>query len=353
MAEKLQRAVTDVADPAEAAWIEARLRPLAGIGDESELGGDRRSETFAAWRRYLEELAGQRPLVLIFEDLQWADDGLLDFVDELAEWTTGVPLLVVCTARPELLTRRPHWGGGKLNASTIALESLSDDETARLMADLLDRPVLPAEVQRTLLDQAGGNPLYAEQFAQLYLERRQQQQVPLPETLQGIIAARLDGLSAEEKTLLRNAAVVGKVFWTRSLGADGRDAEAVLHSLERKGFVRRQRRSSVGGVRAARVPPRSRSETSPTARSRAASGLRCTAESRNGSSHLAGLRITQRCSRTTGRRRSSSNAPPEDMRQRSSCELEQHYAMQAIAPSPSARSIRRAVLPRGAGVADG
>ena len=247
VAEKLHRAVTDVADPAEAAWIEARLRPLAGIGDESELGGDRRSETFAAWRRYLEELAGQRPLVLVFEDLQWADDGLLDFVDELAEWTTGVPLLVVCTARPELLTRRPHWGGGKLNASTIALESLSDDETARLMADLLDRPVLPAEVQRTLLDQAGGNPLYAEQFAQLYLERGSAEELPLPETLQGIIAARLDGLSAEEKRLLRDAAVVGKVFWTRSLGADGRDAEAVLHSLERKGFVRRQRRSSVGG----------------------------------------------------------------------------------------------------------
>ncbi|MGH3143948.1 MAG: ATP-binding protein, partial [Gaiellales bacterium] len=244
---KLRQAVEAVVEPGDADWIEARLRPLSGIGDESELGGDRRSETFAAWRRYLEELAAQRPLVLVFEDLQWADDGLLDFVDELVEWTTGVPLLVVCTARPELLSRRPGWAGGKLNASTIALEPLSDDETARLMADLLHRPVLPAEVQRTLLDQAGGNPLYAEQFAQLYLERGSAEELPLPETLHGIIAARLDGLSAEEKTLLQSAAVVGKVFWTGALSSNGPGVDAVLHSLERKGFVRKQRRSSVAG----------------------------------------------------------------------------------------------------------
>ena len=88
--------------------------------------GRRGTEAFAAWRRFFEELAAQRPLILVFEDLQWADDGLLDFVDELADWVTDVPMLVVCTARPELLARRPNWGGGKLNASTIALEPLSD-----------------------------------------------------------------------------------------------------------------------------------------------------------------------------------------------------------------------------------
>jgi class 3 adenylate cyclase/tetratricopeptide (TPR) repeat protein len=247
--EKLHRAVAEVAEAAEAPWIETRLRPLVGVGEESELGGDRRSETFAAWRRYLEELAAQRPLVLVFEDLQWADDGLLDFVDELAEWTSGVPLLVVCTARPELLARRPDWAGGKLNASTIALEPLSEEETARLMAGLLDRPVLPTDVQRTLLDRAGGNPLYAEQFAQLYLERGSAEELPLPETLHGIIAARLDGLSPDEKALLQSAAVVGKVFWTGAVGSNGSDVDTVLHSLERKGFVRRQRRSSVAGER--------------------------------------------------------------------------------------------------------
>src|SRR5204862_287316 len=83
---------------------------------EAVLGGDRRGEAFASWRRFLEAMAEQRTLVLVLEDLHWADDGLLDFVDDLVDWLSGVPLLVVCSARPELLERRPGWGGGKLNA---------------------------------------------------------------------------------------------------------------------------------------------------------------------------------------------------------------------------------------------
>jgi class 3 adenylate cyclase/tetratricopeptide (TPR) repeat protein len=244
---KLGAAVRSAVEAEHAGWVEAQLRPLAGLTEESELGGDQRGQAFAAWRRFFEDLAAQRPLVVVFEDLQWADEGLLDFVDELVDWISGVPLLVVCTARPELLSRRPGWAGGKLNASTIALEPLSDDETARLMGQLLESPVLPAHVQQTLLDRAGGNPLYAEQFAQLYVERGSADDLPLPETLQGIIAARLDDLPAGEKTLLQDASVVGKVFWTGSLGANGGDLEASLHALVRKGFVRRQRRSSVAG----------------------------------------------------------------------------------------------------------
>ena len=245
--EKLHRAASEIMDAADADWVSARLRPLAGLEDQSELGGDRGTEAFAAWRRFFEELAAQRPLILVFEDLQWADDGLLDFVDELADWVTDVPMLVVCTARPELLTRRPNWGGGKLNASTIALEPLSDTETARLMGVLLDRSVLPVDVQRTLLERAGGNPLYAEQFAQLYIERGSAEELPLPETLQGIISARLDGLQAGEKAFLHAGSVVGKVFWTGALGERASDAVPVVHSLVRKGFLRRQRRSSVAG----------------------------------------------------------------------------------------------------------
>ena len=244
-AEKLKRAAKNVVDPAEAGWVAARLRPLAGLDDESELGGGRGTEAFAAWRRFFEELAAQLPLILVFEDLQWADEGLLDFVDELVDWVTDVPLLVVCTARPELLARRPNWSGGKLNASTIALEPLSDVETAQLMGSLLDRSVLPADVQQTLLERAGGNPLYAEQFTQLYVERGSAHELPLPESLQGIISARLDGLPTEEKALLHSASIVGKVFWTGALGDVALDSEPVVHSLVRKGFLRRQRRSSV------------------------------------------------------------------------------------------------------------
>jgi tetratricopeptide (TPR) repeat protein len=169
---------------------------------------------------------------------------MLDFVDELVEWVTEVPLLVVGTARPELLARRPDWGGGKLDATTVALTPLTDEQTAALISGLLKRPVL-ADEQRKLLGRAEGNPLYAEQFAELYLERGSADDLPLPETLQGVIAARLDGLDGDEKALLQDAAVVGKVFWSGSLGRDPDAANAALHSLDRKGFVRRQRQSSI------------------------------------------------------------------------------------------------------------
>ena len=245
-AEKLHSAVEDAfEDASDARWVESHLRPLVGLETETGLGGDRRGEAFAAWRRFLEALAEQRPLVLVLEDLHWADEGLLDFVDELVDWLSGVPLLVVCSARPELLERRPGWGGGKLNASTLGLSPLSSEQTALLISHVLERTLLPAEIQQVLLERSEGNPLYAEQFAQLYLERGSAEDMPLPETLQGIVAARLDGLSTDEKAVLQDASVIGKVFWTGALRRDERDATPLLHSLERKGFLTRQRRSSV------------------------------------------------------------------------------------------------------------
>src|SRR5579864_448911 len=142
-------------------WVLSHIQPLAGVAGEIDESRDRRSEAFSAWRRFFELLAEERPLVLVFEDLHWADDALLDFVDHLAEWASGVPMLVVATARPELLERRPGWGGGKRNATTISLAPLAGDDTARLVAALLERSVLPAETQASLLERAGGNPLYA------------------------------------------------------------------------------------------------------------------------------------------------------------------------------------------------
>jgi class 3 adenylate cyclase/tetratricopeptide (TPR) repeat protein len=245
-AEKVRSAVAELlTDSADVSWVESNLLSLVGLGSESQLGGDRRSEAFSAWRLFFEAMAERRPLVLVFEDLHWADESLLDFVDELVEWVTDVPLLVVATARPELLERRAGWGGGKLNATTLAVSPLSAEQTAQLIGRLLDRPVLVAVAQQALLDRAGGNPLYAEQFSELYLERGSTEELPLPETLHGIIAARLDGLAPDEKEILRHAAVIGKVFWVGALGRDDRAAAATLHALERKGFVRRQRRTSV------------------------------------------------------------------------------------------------------------
>ncbi len=172
IATKVHQVVEDtLAGSGDETRVEAHLLALLGLAGDAQLGGDRRNEAFAAWRRFLEGLAEQRPLVVVVEDIHWADESLLDFLDELVDWVTDVPLLVVATARPELLERRPGWGGGKLNATTLALSPLSDDQTAELIGRLLGRPLLAAEAQQTLLERAGGNPLYAEQFVELYTEQ--------------------------------------------------------------------------------------------------------------------------------------------------------------------------------------
>ena len=182
---------------ADADWVGRHLGALVGAGRwrGRQSGGDRRGEAFAAWRYFFEALAESRPLVLVFEDLHWANDGLLDFVDYLADWAGGVPLLVVGSARPELLERRPGWGGGKPNALTLTLAPLSDQDTARLIGSLLGRPVLEAGQQAVLLARADGNPLYAEQYMQMLAERAAGQELPVPDSVQAIIGARLDLLA--------------------------------------------------------------------------------------------------------------------------------------------------------------
>ena len=218
-------------------WVLSHLYALAGVAGEIDESRDRRTEAFSAWRRFFETLAEERPLVLVFEDLHWADDTLLDFVDYLADWVTSVPMLIVATARPELLDRRPDWGGGKRNAATISIGALSDEATAKLL------PVMPAEKQQLVLRRAEGNPLYAAEFARM-LEDNPGEDLPLPETVQGLIAARIDQLPPDEKELVQDASVLGKVFWPSALGSASEDA---LHALERKEFIRRDRRAAVAG----------------------------------------------------------------------------------------------------------
>jgi class 3 adenylate cyclase len=255
--QKLAAAVRDAVggdDEAEAGWVERHLRALVGLEGPSELSGGRRDEAFAAWRRFFEGVAENGPLVLIVEDLQWADDTLLDFVDHLVDWAADVPLLVVATARPELLVRRPSWGGGKANAVIQSLAPLSDGETAALAHAILGRALLPADVQRSLVENAGGNPLYAEEFARMLTERAGgAAAAALPDTVQGIIAARLDVLDPAEKDLLQNAAVLGKVFWVAALealtGEEPSRLERRLHELERREMLRRDRQSVVAGER--------------------------------------------------------------------------------------------------------
>src|SRR3954454_12582967 len=222
---KLREALGRVAREQEVDWLRTMLQPLVGIADQASTE-DRRIDAFAAWRRFVEALAAERATVLVFEDLHWADDGLLDFVDSLVDWATDVPLFVVATARPELLARRPHWGGGKTNAATLSLSPLSETETAELVHVILERSVLPAAVQSAVLSRAGGNPLYAEEFARMLEERgglSDPGTIELPDSVQGLISARLDSLTRAEKEFLQDAAVLGKVFWPGALTAN-RDA---------------------------------------------------------------------------------------------------------------------------------
>jgi class 3 adenylate cyclase/tetratricopeptide (TPR) repeat protein len=256
---RLERAVADlVADPADRGWVRARLAPLVGLVDPAATRVDR-AESFAAWRRFVAAVAASHPLVLVVEDLHWADPAMLDFLEYLCGPEAGTGLLLVATARPELLERRPGWGAG---GATLTLAPLSDLETARLVSGLLGRSVLPAEVQALVLERAGGNPLYAEEFVRLLGDRGllagngrgaglAAGAVPVPETVQALIAARLDMLPAAARALVQDAAVVGRVFWPGALAAVAGAAEpavlAGLAELEAKELVRPAATSSVAG----------------------------------------------------------------------------------------------------------
>ena len=249
--EKLERAVADLVPEADRRWVEASLRPLVGLAPEDVGLRDRRNELYAGWRTFLEGLAEQRPLVLVVDDLQWADDGLLDFVDTLVELVEGVPLLVVGCARPELLERRPDWGGGKRNALTVSLGPLSPDETQRLVESLLGRDPADDELRATVVDHASGNPLYAEEFARMQTSGGAT--TGLPDSVLGIVTARVDLLPPAEKELLRDAAVMGGVVWSDGLrvvsgSASDDDVGQLLRALGRKEFLRRERRSAVAGA---------------------------------------------------------------------------------------------------------
>src|SRR5207237_1367450 len=172
------------------------------------------------------------------------------FLDGLVERISAVPLLVVCTGRPELWERRPGWGGGKPNALTISLQPLSEAETQELIGALIDPTLLTIESERELLARAGGNPLYAQEYVRMLVERGADASA-LPESVQGIIAARLDALSPQEKGLLQDAAVIGRTVWLGVLCALGEReraaADELVFRLERKQLLRRARRSSVAG----------------------------------------------------------------------------------------------------------
>ncbi len=260
-AEKLRLSVAAVIEgERDRDWVFRHLHPLVGLDvDTAERG---QVEGPAAWRRFFEALAENRTTVAVFEDIHWADDALLDFIDVLAERVGDMPLLIVCTARPELLERRPTWGGGKGNATNVSLAPLSTEATEQFVEELLRDVRLPNVIRQSLSAHADGNPLYAQEYVRMLRDRElliaegtewrlADEPGEVPESVHGIIAARLDTLSADERAFVHDAAVVGRTAWVGAVcalsGTDAEKMDDVVHGLERKQLLRRSRRSSVEG----------------------------------------------------------------------------------------------------------
>ena len=223
-------------EPDEAEAVARRVRVLAGIERADEVmpevpPEDLNEELIFGLRRYLERRAARSPLVLVFEDVHWAEPGLLDLIESLAEWSRG-PLLIVCLARPDFRELRPNWGSGIANATAITLAPLSSDDTRRLIAELLAIDDLPEQVRSDVVTRAEGNPLYIEEFLRMLMETGRIEQrdgrwtassaiatVEVPPTLRGLITARLDRVDPDVKALLQRASLAGRLFSADALTA--------------------------------------------------------------------------------------------------------------------------------------
>jgi class 3 adenylate cyclase/tetratricopeptide (TPR) repeat protein len=235
-----------VPDADERTWIEPRLSHLLGLGDAPP---GHRDETFSAWRSFFEHVARDAPVVMVFEDLQWADPGLIDFIESILEWSRSQPILVLCLARPELLERRPNWGAGQRAFMSIHLDPLSRDAMHQLLSGLVRD--LPEQLSNRILERAEGVPLYAVEIVRmlsgkgLLVERdgaydasEELSDFEVPDSLHSLIASRLDSLPNEERALLQDAAVLGKSFSTAALsvltGTSPDDLDIPLRDLVRK-----------------------------------------------------------------------------------------------------------------------
>jgi tetratricopeptide (TPR) repeat protein len=245
--EKLRAALAEhVPDPDERAFVEHPVLQLLGWG-----GGEQkeRHQLFAAWRLFFERMSDTNPVVLVFEDLQWADDSLLDFIEYLLEWSRNHPVLVVALSRPELVERRPTWGAAQRGFTSIYLEALPREAMQQLLDGLV--PGMPEGAREQILARAEGIPLYAVETVRMLLDRGLLVEDganykivgeigarDVPETLHALIAARLDGLEEGERTLVQDAAVLGKTFRSTALatlsGAAQDEVERLLASLVRK-----------------------------------------------------------------------------------------------------------------------
>ena len=234
----------------------AELLGLASGVLESVEGERGQPEIAWAAREFVDELADVQPLLLVFEDIHWAEEPLLELIDHLAQWVRDRALLIICLARPELLDVRPDWGGGRIRATSIELEALPRPESEQLADALLGDAALPADVRATLLDKTEGNPLFVEETVRMVLETGDGTYHRIPDTLQALIGARIDRLPQSERALLQRASVIGRIFWLgalRHLAPDfGDEVEDALDDLLIRDLVTREARSTISGETAYR-----------------------------------------------------------------------------------------------------
>ena len=248
-------------DEPDRTWLSGRLLSLLGLGSAVETT---RADSFAAWVRFLQDIAGRGPTVIVFEDVHWADPGLLEFIHQAAEEAGDVPLLLIVTARTELLTFHPHWAAGLFNQTQIAVRRLSEEQTERLIQSVAQDTHVDDEQFRAIVERSEGNPLFATEYVRWLRDletlpsdstkhpRRANWPHDLPDGVRGVIAARIGLLDGITRGVLQDAAIIGRIFWAGAVESVNRasvaesEVNAALKALARHDLVK-IRRSTMAG----------------------------------------------------------------------------------------------------------
>ena len=253
--EENQARLVELIDDPDAPLVTQRVIEISGMAE----GSTGAEDGFEAVRRFLEALGRRRPLVVVFDDVHWGEETFLDLVEHLADWSRGAPLLLLCMARPELLELRPSWAGGKLNATTVLLEPLSDSECMELVSNLVGEDESADRLEVRIAEAAEGNPLFVEEMLSMLIDDGMLvaengrwavvgdlTEVPVPPTIHALLAARLDQLGDGERAVLERAAVEGKIFHRGSIETLSSSVRrslvpAELGTLVRKELIRPDR----------------------------------------------------------------------------------------------------------------
>ncbi len=253
--QRLHATVARLVPPGEADRLANALGPLVGLPGQQLLAED----TESAWRRFVIALATDRPTVLVVEDLHWADQAMVSFVERLGSAVRDIPLLVVCTSRPELLDHEPTWAAAIPGSQTISLSSMNDKHIADVYTSLFGQATFPTDILDRLIELAGGNPLYAHEYFRMLLEQGTLRAAPadspsgttahpIPDNVHAVIANRLDLLDPDDRAVLQSASVLGVVFWPDAVASTLQlpigVVERALRRMEQRDLVREQAETS-------------------------------------------------------------------------------------------------------------